>query len=858
MAENDILNNSYVIGVGSRNLVLNTLGRVYVRVQEKYYELNFKDSISGGGAGYGGVIIVNTNAEATSIKYPGDNILILSKEGNMYYTQNGVINLFGLGVDSLIDPTITGTLTINNGDKVPIIVQNPLLCPGLNAELLNGYTYDKFALKEESETITGDWTFSGNNIIEQMLYNEDSNTTLDFENSRLVIDYIDVRKGITGIDIVFPEPLIELDENDHITPVDENYGFYTQQFVSCRGLDVEAAGSIGYATEAFVRQAVADLVNGAPTTLDTLGEIAAMLSDNDNLLDALNQLVTVHSSELERLSSYFEGDAAKKAIQLRDTRKLWGNDFNGTQDVNGTLFFNNNAQLVPTNLGHLYTNTGFYSDSFVSCRGLDPSADAGSGGGMDRQVMFDILRNAPANSQEYINLKYLDLSAYDTKDNIAATYASKTLLNTELSYKANNAVTITAGNGLTGGGNLEANRTITLGTPGTITNSSTNSASSESHTHNIDKASTSVVGIVKLYDGVDSTSTTLALTANQGRLIDGRLDALEAMWENKGDYLLAKSNRGIVSNTFISCKGLDVSAPSGSSIAILSSNNLANNFNDANTSSTFNAYTIKSLANRITELENGGTSGGITQESDPVFKASAAYTITYANINSWNGKWTYSENTIKNVKVNNAGYADSAGSAVDQTARNSASNAQTTANGKWTYNAETIKGVKVNNAGYADSAGAVAWNNVSGKPSTFPPDSHSHDYLSIYGGTVSGNLTVTGSFTWGSDIRYKNVIKDVHISLDVIANAPFFNYIWKNREDQRECLGTSAQYWYTTAFKNAVLPTTDDSLWTMSYAEIALGNTISIAQELLPIKSDVFELKDRVSNIEKRLGYGDN
>lgn len=224
MAENDILNNSYVIGVGSRNLVLNTLGRVYVRVQEKYYELNFKDSISGGGAGYGGVIVVNTNAEATSIKYPGDNILILSKEGNMYYTQNGTVNLFGLGVDSLTDPTVTGTLTINNGDKVPIVVQNPLLCPGLNAELLNGYTYDKFALKEESETITGNWTFSGNNIIEQMLYNENSNTTLDFENSRLVIDYIDVRKGITGIDIVFPEPLIELDENDHITPVDENYG----------------------------------------------------------------------------------------------------------------------------------------------------------------------------------------------------------------------------------------------------------------------------------------------------------------------------------------------------------------------------------------------------------------------------------------------------------------------------------------------------------------------------------------------------------------------------------------------------------------------------------------------------------
>lgn len=49
--------------------------------------------------------------------------------------------------------------------------------------------------------------------------------------------------------------------------------------------------------------------------------------------------------------------------------------------------------------------------------------------------------------------------------------------------KADSARTITAGNGLSGGGNLTANRTITLGTPGTITNSTTNSVSSTGHTH---------------------------------------------------------------------------------------------------------------------------------------------------------------------------------------------------------------------------------------------------------------------------------------------------------------------------------------------------------------------------------------
>jgi len=42
---------------------------------------------------------------------------------------------------------------------------------------------------------------------------------------------------------------------------------------------------------------------------------------------------------------------------------------------------------------------------------------------------------------------------------------------------------ITAGNGLTGGGDLSADRTITLGTPSTITATTSNSVTSTSHTH---------------------------------------------------------------------------------------------------------------------------------------------------------------------------------------------------------------------------------------------------------------------------------------------------------------------------------------------------------------------------------------
>lgn len=46
-------------------------------------------------------------------------------------------------------------------------------------------------------------------------------------------------------------------------------------------------------------------------------------------------------------------------------------------------------------------------------------------------------------------------------------------------------ISITAGNGLSGGGTLAANRTITLGTPGTLNASTSNEVTSTSHTHNV-------------------------------------------------------------------------------------------------------------------------------------------------------------------------------------------------------------------------------------------------------------------------------------------------------------------------------------------------------------------------------------
>lgn len=55
----------------------------------------------------------------------------------------------------------------------------------------------------------------------------------------------------------------------------------------------------------------------------------------------------------------------------------------------------------------------------------------------------------------------------------------------EITGFAETSFSIIAGNGLTGGGSLSSSRTITLGTPGTCSNSSANSVTETSHTHAI-------------------------------------------------------------------------------------------------------------------------------------------------------------------------------------------------------------------------------------------------------------------------------------------------------------------------------------------------------------------------------------
>ena len=64
-------------------------------------------------------------------------------------------------------------------------------------------------------------------------------------------------------------------------------------------ITITSGGSIeGLATEEYVNTKIADLVNSAPETLDTLGELATALQENKDLVNTLNSAITTKQDKL--------------------------------------------------------------------------------------------------------------------------------------------------------------------------------------------------------------------------------------------------------------------------------------------------------------------------------------------------------------------------------------------------------------------------------------------------------------------------------------------------------------------------------------------------------------------------------
>jgi hypothetical protein len=107
----------------------------------------------------------------------------------------------------------------------------------------------------------------------------------------------------------------------------------------------------------------------------------------------------------------------------------------------------------------------------------------------------------------------------------------------------------------------------------------------------------------------------------------------------------------------------------------------------------------------------------------------------------------------------------------------------------------------------------------------------------------NGNFVVNGDGVFGSDARYKSKLQDLAVDIETIANAPVFSYKWTDREDNKVHLGTTAQYWMDTNFKDAV-DVSNPNFFHLNYGALGVAIGVSLAKK-------AFDHEERIKALEK-------
>lgn len=98
-----------------------------------------------------------------------------------------------------------------------------------------------------------------------------------------------------------------------------------------------------------------------------------------------------------------------------------------------------------------------------------------------------------------------------------------------------------------------------------------------------------------------------------------------------------------------------------------------------------------------------------------------------------------------------------------------------------------------------------------------------------------------------SDIRLKNIVRNINLSVSDISRAPIFEYTWNNGI-KGNMVGTSAQYW------EKVLPwavTKDkEGYLSMYYGHAAMVGVVSLARGVETLEQRVERLKRRLAAVE--------
>ncbi len=125
--------------------------------------------------------------------------------------------------------------------------------------------------------------------------------------------------------------------------------------------------------------------------------------------------ISTNKTSITTLQGYFTSGSAKKALQLTNARKLWGNSFNGTADINGSIIVPSGKYISIGNIKLEYdaankalkiTNTtteevaNLYTSGGVSAYGVGTSSSSGGGLNGSVKAYADAIRLTTENLSE--------------------------------------------------------------------------------------------------------------------------------------------------------------------------------------------------------------------------------------------------------------------------------------------------------------------------------------------------------------------------------------------------------------------------------------------------------------------------
>lgn len=109
-------------------------------------------------------------------------------------------------------------------------------------------------------------------------------------------------------------------------------------------------------------------------------------------------------------------------------------------------------------------------------------------------------------------------------------------------------------------------------------------------------------------------------------------------------------------------------------------------------------------------------------------------------------------------------------------------------------------------------------------------------------------IFASGSYSNQSDIRLKNIVSYVDGNVDMVANAPIFNFTWRGAEVYSVQLGTSAQYWQR--FLPMAVTIAPNGYLSLDYSATALAAAVITARKVQDHEFRIAQLEAENSRLK--------